>query len=152
MKEIFHYETKTMEDFVQVRRKSKHGRGLRGLVLAPNVPAYRSRQQYFDHLIISTALRISQKWIQVKSVEFCTEDVPPSDPSATDYEILNGNDVVLGRFFDEDLHNLLPARIVLYRLPIQARAKNKTELKQIVENVICQQVAYMLNIDIDEIL
>lgn len=147
MQDIFHYEDNFLPNTITRKRKDKHGRGMRGVLLVPNVPAYRGRQEYFDELIILTSLRIQQKWPQVGKIEFCTENVPPSDPAPWE-----SKDAILGRLFDQDLKHNLPARIVLYRLPIQSRAKNKLELKSLVEDVICQQVSYILNISPEEVL
>ena len=147
MKTIFRYEENFLPNSITKKHKDKHGRGLRGLLISPNVPAYTSREAYFDNLIILTSLKIQQKWPQVSNIEFCTQNVPPSDPAPWEK-----GDAILGRAFDQDLKHNLPARIVLYRLPIQSRAKTRKELKALVEDIICQQLSHILNLDPEEIL
>ncbi|QPK93792.1 metallopeptidase family protein [Actinomyces sp. zg-332] len=147
MQNIFRYEDNFLPNTITKKYKDKHGRGLRGLLISPNVPAYNSKQELFESLIILTSLKAQQKWPQTANIEFCTQNVPPSDPAPWETK-----DAILGRTFDQDLKHNLPARIVLYRLPIQSRAKTRKELKTLIEDIICQQLAYILNIEPEEVL
>jgi len=46
---------------------------------------------------------------------------------------------------------LAPARVVVYRRPLEARAANRTELSELVREVVVEQVAGLLGMDPDEV-
>ena len=142
----FESPTSTVSNLSVLKRKDRRGHGLRGVLISPNVPSYRSRRQSFENIIILVSLKLQQVWPQVEKIEFCTQNVPPSDPAPWE-----NDDVILGRVFDQDLKHNLPARIVLYRYPIEYRANSSLELKQILEDVICQQLSHILNVPADEL-
>ncbi|WP_448629927.1 metallopeptidase family protein [Cellulomonas soli] len=48
----------------------------------------------------------------------------------------------LGRYFPADAG--LPARIVLYRRPVESRATDPGDLAELVRDVVVEQVAHML--------
>jgi predicted Zn-dependent protease with MMP-like domain len=50
--------------------------------------------------------------------------------------------VPLGRYFPADAG--LPARIVVYRRPVEARATDAADLAELVRDVVVEQVAHML--------
>ncbi len=147
MQNIFHYEEDFLPNTIIYKRKDTHGRGLRGIIIPPNLMGYRTKQKYFEQTIIDIAKKAQAKWPQITKIEFCTQNVPPSDPAPWE-----GNEIILGRTFDQDWTHNLPARIVLYKLPILARAKNKFEIKNILQDIICQQLSYILNISDKEVL
>ncbi len=96
------------------RRRDSHGRGSRGPLLHPAVPAWLTRRERFVALVAQTALRFQEKFPQTEQIEFGVEEVPPSDPSS-----LESFDVSLARGFPKDRRRGLADRVVLYRLPIE---------------------------------
>src|SRR5690625_2334770 len=127
------------------RRRSRHGRELRGYVIPPTLPGYRSRSERFDELAIAVVQRLETRWSrQLDGTEFAVEEVPPSDPARWET-----GGVPLGRYFPAQPG--IPPRIVLYRRPIESRAHTVDELLFIVRNVLIEQVAHFLGKRPDEV-
>ena len=111
---------------------------MRGPLLPPHLPAWRTRAERFDELVVSAAEDLTRRWPQVGSIQFAVEEVPPSDPAPWE------RSVVLGRGFTAEPRAGLPARVVIYRRPVASRATNDAELADLVHRVVVEQVALML--------
>ncbi|MGN8247456.1 metallopeptidase family protein [Cellulomonas soli] len=121
-----------------VRRRDRRGRGPRGPLLPSTLPAYRTRAERFDDLVLDAVEALERRWSrQLDGTEFAVEDVPPSDPAPWEH-----GGVPLGRYFPADAG--LPARIVLYRRPVESRAGDPADLAELVRDVVVEQVAHML--------
>jgi predicted Zn-dependent protease with MMP-like domain len=122
--------------------RDRHGRGLRGPLGPSSVPIVRSRSTQFDELVLDAVDRLQPRWTtELAEVEFGVEDVPPAD---TDRLVALGAAV--------PAHDDHPARVVVYRRPIESRAPNRTLLRLIVNDVVVEQVAQLLGrapVDID---
>jgi predicted Zn-dependent protease with MMP-like domain len=100
----------------------------------------RSRADSFDDLVLTTAARLEPALgTRYAGTEFAVEDVPPSDPAPWET-----HSVLLGRLFPPS--GRLPARIVLYRRPIEARAQDEEERTLLVEDVLTEHVAALLGV------
>ncbi len=100
--------------------------------------------QRFDELVLDSAERIeSRLGRSLDPAELAVEDVPPSDPAAWE------DGVPLGRLFPGT--GRTPARIVLYRRPIETRASDEGELAVLVQHVVSEQVAAMFGLDPDDL-
>ncbi|MDO4242260.1 MAG: metallopeptidase family protein [Actinomyces sp.] len=121
-----------------VRRRDRHGRGLRGPLLPPFLPAWRTRAERFDEVVVQAAGDLARRLPQVADMQFAVEEVPPSDPAPWE------GGVVLGRGFAAEARAGLPARIVVYRRPVAGRAHTEAELGELVRRVIVEQVALLL--------
>lgn len=120
------------------RRRDRRGRGLRGPLIPARLPAARSRAERFDDLVLACVERLERRWSrQLDGTEFAVEDVPPSDPAPWEH-----GGVPMGRCFPSEPG--LPARIVVYRRPIESRAHDAEELREIVGEVVVEQVAHLL--------
>src|ERR1700760_1156563 len=76
---------------VRPKRRDRHGRGLRGLLVPPGVPLYRSRSQQFDALVLEAVARLEPRWeTELSDVEFAVQEVPDAD-------IMDGEGVPLAR-------------------------------------------------------
>lgn len=122
----------------RLHRRDRHGRGLRGPLLPPYLPGWRTRAERFDELVVTAVDDLVSRWPQVASMQFAVEEVPPSDPAPWE------RGVVLGRGFAAEPRAGLPARIVLYRRPITSRTASPTELAELVRRVVIEQVALLL--------
>ncbi len=128
------------------RRRDRHGRGLRGPLLNPALPAWRTRRERFDRLVASSAARLVRLNPRLKGVEFGVEEVPPSDPSAWE-----GGTVAVGRYFPADRALGVAARVVVYRRPLLARAQGAGDVADLVRMVLAEQAAGMLGLRPDEL-
>lgn len=129
----------------RARRRDRRGRGLRGPQFPPGSPAYRTRAEHFDDLVLDVARSLDKKWAEpLSGTQFAVEDVPPSDPAPWE----DGR-VPLGRCFPAEPGR--PARIVVYRRPVETRAENEDDLADLVRDVVVEQVAHMLSLEPEEI-
>ena len=128
-----------------VRRRDRRGRGARGSLLPSSVPAFRTRAQRFDDLVLTAVESLEKRWArQLEGTEFAVEEVPPSNPAPWER-----GGVPLGRYFPA--HSGLPARIVLYRRPIETRALDPEDLGDLVRDVVVEQVAHLLGRSPDDV-
>lgn len=75
----------------------------------------------------------------LENLEVAVELVPPSDPAPWEPQ-----EVPLSRLFPAD-HDL-PARIVLYRRPIETRVGDDRDLAAIVNDIVVEQLAEALGV------
>ena len=126
------------------RRRDRRGRGPRGPLLQAGLPAYRTRAERFDDLVLDAVDLLERRWAQeLAGVEFAVEDVPPSDPAPWEDDA-----VPLGRLFPADGSS--PARVVVYRRPVETRA-DEEDLDDLVAEVVIQQVAHLLELPPDDV-
>ena len=130
------------------RARDRHGRGLRGPLAPPDIPLSRSRSQRFDEVVLEAVEHLEDRWSeQLAGVEFAVVDVPPADAISPDGPGQAGDPVPLGRVFPAAEEE--PARIVVYRRPIEARASQRAALLDLVHDVVVEQVAALLGLDPD---
>ncbi|KJE23773.1 hypothetical protein FF36_01958 [Frankia torreyi] len=124
------------------RRRDRRGRGIRGALLPPDVPAYATRGDRFDDFVLDAVEHLDHRWsAELSDVEFAVEDVPPV--AVTDEEI------PLARFQPATGKGRsgTPRRIVVYRRPIEARAVDSEDLAELVLDAIIHEVAEMMGVD-----
>nr|WP_029288045.1 metallopeptidase family protein [Cellulomonas sp. HZM] len=110
-----------------------------------STPAYRTRAERFDDLVLDAVERVERRWArQLEGSEFGVEDVPPSNPAPWEH-----GGVPLGRYFPADAGQ--PARVVVYRRPVEQRASDDLDLADLVREVVVEQVAHMLGRSPEEI-
>ena len=130
--------------------RDRRGRGPRGPLalpgpLSPTAPEpHPSRREAFDELVLSAVDRLSERWRdELGAVEFGAEDVPQLPADWADEPIPFGS---LTR-----ATATTPARIVLFRRPIEMRAGSRRELAALVREVLVEHLAELLGREPDEI-
>ncbi|MEC3982737.1 metallopeptidase family protein [Amycolatopsis sp. H20-H5] len=139
-------------------RRDRHGRGLRGALYPATLPAAASRAERFDALVLDALEPIEARWRhELTKLDVAVDDVPEvradGKPAPTD-GILHDGAVPLSRLVPAGVDRTgLPtrARIVLYRRPLEARAKDPAELAELVHDVLVEQVAGYLGVEPDVI-
>ena len=161
----------------RVRRRDRHGRGLRGSLVPPNVPLYRSRSDRFDDLVLLAVSQLEPRWeAELSGIEFRVEEIPPvigdiDDPEPVPLGRLEVGPTPPARVRPAPIRPVppqpgeagsavpsdhpaegrgqaaRPARIVLYRRPLMARADGEEELAELVLDVIVEQFARWLGVD-----
>jgi Zincin-like metallopeptidase len=156
----------------RVRRRDRHGRGLRGPLVPPGVPLHRTRSERFDDLVLLAVSQLEPRWeTELSGVEFGVEEIPPVIPDNDDPEPIPLARLEPGSAPSgyaerpghvpadfaglDDMTDLpdfpelpdRPARIVLYRRPLLARADGQEELAELVLDVIVEQFARWLGVD-----
>ncbi len=87
--------------------------------------------------------RLEGRWgDQLAQVDVAVEEVPPSDPATWE-----DGAVPLARVFEAD--GSRPARLVVYRRPVEQRAED--DLDELVRQVVVEQVAELLGRSPDEV-
>ena len=128
-------------------RRDRHGRGLRGPLAPRQVPIALTRSELFDDYVRESVERLERRWPQLGEVEFAVQDVPaplPGEPEQ-DPEAARVDDVPLGRLIEAREGE--PARIVVYRRPVEIRAKGRDERAALVHDVMVEQVAELLGVE-----
>lgn len=107
---------------------------MRGPVAPPQVPLSASRAETFRDLVQDSVERLERRWPQLADVDFIVTEVPGSPEEA----------VPLGSAVPATKD--LPARIVIYRRPVEIRTKNRDERALLVHEVVVEQVAELLGL------
>jgi len=131
-------------------RRDRRGRGMRGILLPPSTPAWRSRAERFDDAILDAVETLERRaGKRVSRIEFAVEEVPPEtiDPLSRTYDDETG--VALASSWAATRTE--PARVVLYRRPIESRAPHAEDLEDFVRDLVVEQVADLLGLDPDEL-
>jgi predicted Zn-dependent protease with MMP-like domain len=130
----------------RVHRRDRHGRGLRGSLVPADVPLHRTRAERFDDLVLLAVSQLEPRWeTELSGMEFAVEEIPPVDQPGddTDPVPLARLDLESGYSTDRDR----PARIVLYRRPLMARADGEEELAELILDVVVEEFARWLGVD-----
>ncbi|KAA5825359.1 metallopeptidase family protein [Saccharopolyspora hirsuta] len=120
----------------------------------------RSRSQRFDALVLEALEPIEQRWhAELTQLDVAVDEVPEIT-STTPEKVVWDDDVVVDS--NVPLARLVPAgvdrrglptraRIVLYRRPLEARARDGTDMADLLHDVLVEQVATYLGLDPDVI-
>jgi len=137
----------------RIRRRDRHGRGLRGPLAPVGSPLNRSRAERFDDLVLRAVAQLEPRWeSELAGVEFVVEEVPSAELPAEVF-LPDADPVPLARLEPAWPHPgnpaspARPARIVLYRRPLLARADGEDELSELVLDVVIEEFARLLGLD-----
>lgn len=104
-----------------------------------------SRREQFDEAVLD-AVQAVEAHLQgaLPSVEVAVEEVPPSDPAPWE------DGMALGRLFPAQ--DGLPARLVIYRRPVETHAADRTDVAHLVHQVVAEQIAQMVGRDPEDLM
>lgn len=99
------------------------------------IPRYRTKSGMFDDMVAAQLRRLSGAWPDLmRTVQFAVEDVPPSDPAPWQTDPgLCSQCFAAGRG--------TPARIVLYRMPMQMHARTRMDLQFAIRDELVSRLA-----------
>jgi predicted Zn-dependent protease with MMP-like domain len=118
---------------------------MRGPIAPPQVPLSVSRAVAFVDLVHDSVDRLERRWPQLSDVEFTVREVPPPVSAEADGAgSWEDGTVQLGRLVSAEGDH--PARIVIYRRPVEIRTKNRDERALLVHEVVVEQVAELLGL------
>jgi predicted Zn-dependent protease with MMP-like domain len=134
--------------------RDRHGRGLRGSLYPSTLPAASTRAERFDALVLAALEPIEARWrTELTKLDIAVDDVPDvrgdDDTIAADGTLTDAG-VPLARLVPAGMDRRgLPtkARIVLFRRPLEARARDGADLADLVHHVLVDQVANYLGVD-----
>ncbi len=120
------------------RRRWRHGRGRRGPLMPMHLPGYRSRPERFDDAVMASAQRLAERWgTAIEAIDFSILPVPGD--KLLDKAAAHGTRVPLSS--SRPAKERRPARITIYRLPIERLAESPVDIVDIVHQCIVQEVA-----------
>ncbi|MYS89811.1 MULTISPECIES: metallopeptidase family protein [Streptomyces] len=123
------------------RRRDRHGRGMRGPIAPPQVPLAASRAEAFADLVQDSVERLERRWPQLADIDFLVLEVPRLDGAG---QAWNDEAVPLGGTISA--REGRPARVVVYRRPVEIRTKGRDERAALVHEVVVEQVAELLGL------
>ena len=124
------------------------------------LPAAKTRAERFDAMVLEALEPIEQRWgTELTELDLAVDDVPEVDETSPDEVVWQAG--VLADV-GVPLAQLVPAgvdpeglpsraRIVLYRRPLEARARGGADLADLLHEVLVEQVAEYLNIEPDAV-
>jgi predicted Zn-dependent protease with MMP-like domain len=134
--------------------RDRHGRGLRGSLYPSTLPAASTRAERFDALVLAALEPIEARWrTELTKLDIAVDDVPDvrdEDPSIAADGTLTDAGVPLARLFPAGVDRRgqpTKARVVLFRRPLEARARDGADLAELVHHVLVDQVANYLGVD-----
>jgi len=133
---------------------------MRGPLLPTTVPGWRSRGERFDMAVLEAYEPIERRWhSRLSTLDVAVDEIPriaPKDPDSVQWppEVVADGPIALARLIPAGVDvrgNATRARIVLFRKPIERRAKDTDELAELLHEVLVAQVATYLGVDPDVI-
>lgn len=125
-----------------------------------SLPGHRSRADRFDRAVLEAFARIDHRWHErLDKLDIAVDEVPKIraiDPETVNWppEVVAEGPVPLSRLVPAGIDkrgDTTRARIVLFRRPLQLRAKHPEDLEDLLYEVLVEQVATYLGIDPDDI-
>lgn len=129
---------------------------MRGPLLPPTVPGWRSRAERFDMAVLEAYEPIERRWQErVSQLDIAVDEIPriaAKDPESVQWppEVIADGPIALARLIPAGVDvrgNATRARIVLFRKPIERRAKDTEELGELLHEILVAQVAIYLDVD-----
>ena len=129
---------------------------MRGPLLPPSVPGWRSRAERFDMAVLEAYEPIERRWQdRVATLDVAVDEIPrlsPKDPDSVQWppEVIADGPIALARLIPAVVDvrgNATRARIVLFRKPIERRAKDADELIELLHELLVAQVATYLGVE-----
>ncbi|MFT7020968.1 MAG: putative Zn-dependent protease with MMP-like domain [Rhodococcus sp. (in: high G+C Gram-positive bacteria)] len=122
------------------------------------MPGHRSRADRFDRAVLEAFARIDHRWHErLEKLDIAVDEVPKIraiDPESVNWppEVVAEGPVPLSRLVPAGIDKrgeTTRARIVLFRRPLQLRAKHRDDLEDLLFEVLVEQVATYLGVDPD---
>lgn len=138
------------------RGGSRRGREMRGPLLPTTVPGWRSRAERFDMAVLEAYEPIERRWQQrLTGLDVAVDEIPrisPKDPDSIQWppEVVADGPIALARLIPAGVDvrgEATRARIVVFRKPIERRAKDSDDLTDLLHEILVAQVATYLGVE-----
>jgi predicted Zn-dependent protease with MMP-like domain len=117
---------------------------MRGPIAPPQVPLAASRAEAFADLVQDSVERLERRWPQLADIDFLVLEVPRLDGQSWNDEAVPLGGTIPAR-------EGRPARVVVYRRPVEGRAEGRRELEELVHDVVVEELAELLGIEPEEL-
>ncbi|MGA4669477.1 metallopeptidase family protein [Propionibacteriaceae bacterium Y1923] len=132
-----------------VSRRDRHGRGLRGPIAGPSpygpprrIPSASTRSETFLDAVSDAIDRVQRSCPEVLvGIDIGVEDVPGSHSTSGHVPLAAATGATAG----------FPARIVMYRRPLEHRSATRRGLRILVHRTLVEQLAALTGRSVDEI-
>lgn len=106
----------------------------------------------FDRLVDDAVASLPRDLlVYLDNVQVTVADVPPVPPIGVDEEVLLGRYQGGPRPASGQGQSALPDRITLFRRPMEARARTKRELTEIIRETVVHEIAHHFDLDDDRL-
>ncbi|MFF2244530.1 metallopeptidase family protein [Arthrobacter sp. NPDC058130] len=123
------------------RRRNRHGRGLRGELMLPTLPGYRTRSDRFDDFVLDSAQRLHDIWGKpLDGVRFAVDEIPPG----LEQLVADRTPAPMGAFTAATAED--GPVITLYRRVVEQACGTRDELQDLVHDVVVEYTAEMLGV------
>lgn len=123
------------------RRRNRHGRGLRGELMLPTLPGYRTRSDRFDDFVLDSAQRLHDIWGKpLDGVRFAVDEIPPG----LEQLVAEGTPAPMGAYAPATAEE--GPVITLYRRVVEQACGSREELQDLVHDVVVERTAEMLGV------
>ncbi|WP_223944951.1 metallopeptidase family protein [Arthrobacter sp. StoSoilB20] len=123
------------------RRRNRHGRGLRGELMLPSLPGFRTRAERFDDMVLDSAERLQDMWgKQLDGVLFAVDEIPPN----LEQLVAQGSRAPLGSYTPGGRGEA--PMITVYRRVVEQGCGSRDELQDLVHDVVVEYTAEMLGV------
>ncbi|WP_458107104.1 metallopeptidase family protein [Arthrobacter sp. R3-55] len=123
------------------RRRNRHGRGLRGELMLPSLPGFRTRAERFDDMVLDSAERLQDMWgQQLDGVLFAVDEIPPN----LEQLVAQGGPAPLGAYTPGGRGEA--PMITVYRRVVEQGSNTREELQDLVHDVVVEYTAEMLGV------
>ncbi|MEQ0644734.1 metallopeptidase family protein [Mycobacterium tuberculosis] len=129
---------------------------MRGPLLPPTVPGWRSRAERFDMAVLEAYEPIERRWQErVSQLDIAVDEIPriaAKDPESVQWppEVIADGPIALARLIPAGVNVRVKGTregIVLFRKPSERRAKDTEELGELLHEILVAQVAIYLDVD-----
>ena len=129
---------------------------MRGPLLPPTVPGWRSRAERFDMAVLEAYEPIERRWHKrLTELDVAVDEIPriaAKDPDSVQWppEVVADGPIALARLIPAGVDvrgDATRARIVLFRKPIERRAKDSVDLADLLHEILVAQVATYLGVE-----
>ncbi|MET4136544.1 metallopeptidase family protein [Pseudarthrobacter sp. PvP090] len=123
------------------RRRNRHGRGLRGELMLPTLPGYRTRSDRFDDFVLDSAERLHDIWGKpLDGVRFAVDEIPPG----LEQLVADRTQAPMGSYSPATAEE--GPVITLYRRVVEQACGSREELQDLVHDVVVEYTAEMLDV------
>ena len=123
------------------RHRNRHGRGLRGEVMLPTHPGFRTRSDRFDDMVLDSAQRLHDIWGKtLDGVRFGVDEIPP------DLEHLAAASATVPMGCYTPAADGDGPMITVYRRVVEQACSIPEELQDLVHDVVVEYTAEMLGV------
>ena len=123
------------------RRRNRHGRGLRGEVMLPAHPGYRTRSDRVDDMVMESAQRLHDIWGKtLDGVRFGVDEIPPN----LEQLAAAASAVPMGASAPATADD--GPMITVYRRVVEQGTASSDELQDLVHDVVVEYTAEMLGV------